>query len=107
MTGSTNPPPRGTRWDNERARHDWRAVAEKVQANPRQWVHVASDVSNGTAQNVRKGLVAPLRDLGGKIEAVCRHTRLVGTTRFGDLYVKWTPQRKSSRTAPQEDSNER
>lgn len=93
------PPRKGNRWDSERGKHDWKGVAAKVAATPGEWVLADSHVASGTAQNVRNGKVIPLRDLGGKIEATIRRSRLVGSSRYGDLYVRWTPQEELDKEA--------
>jgi hypothetical protein len=86
-------PRKGNRWDAEKSKHDWSGAAARVAAAPGEWVLVASHVASGTAQNVRTGKVLPLRDLGGSVEATMRHSRLEGKSRYGDLYVRWTPER--------------
>lgn len=85
-------PRKGNRWDSEKSKHDWSGAALRVRVAPGEWVLVASHVATGTAQNVRKGKVLPLRDLGGTIEATMRHSRVEGKSRYGDLYIRWFPE---------------
>lgn len=87
----TSAPPVGNRWDNDRGKHNWKNAAYLLSCHPGEWLLVARDVASGTAQNVRSGRVIPIRDLGGTVEAVMRGSTLRGTTRYGDLYVRWTP----------------
>lgn len=85
-------PRKGNRWDGERSKHNWRAVADAARRSPEEWVLASLEVSTGTVQNVRTGKILPLRDLGGRIEATMRNSHTVGASRYGDLYVRWTPQ---------------
>lgn len=87
----TSVPPPGSRWDNDRGKHNWKNAAYLLSQSPGEWLLVARDVASGTAQNVRRGRIIPIRDLGGTVEAAMRGSTRRGTTRYGDLYVRWTP----------------
>lgn len=88
---SSEPPRKGNRWDSDRGVHNWKAVARRLSKNPEEWVRAARDVTTGTVQNVRRGKIIPIRDLGGTLNIATRNNSTVGGTRYCDLYLRWSP----------------
>lgn len=78
-----------------KGKHDWQSVVVRLLANPGRWILADSDVSTSTAWRAGKGGIAALNRIGGKVESRHRDTRLEdgarGTSRYGDLWLRWTP----------------
>lgn len=78
-----------------KGKHDWQEVAGRLQANPGRWILADTDVSTSTVWRAGNGGIATLNRLGGKVESRHRDTHLEdgtrGTSRYGDLWLRWTP----------------
>lgn len=93
MEARTTPPPRRRRSDS---RHNWDVIAASLREEPAAWVLAASGVSNTMAWRAGRGDIAALRALGGQVHSHHRDTYTEqgasGSTRYGDLWLKWTPE---------------
>lgn len=92
MTEGTAPP----RKRPVRGKHDWYDVARRLSDTPGRWILADHDVSTSMAWRAGNDQIAPLRDLRGRIEYAHRDTAFVtgnrGTSRYGDLWLRWVPE---------------
>lgn len=110
MTGDSPPRKRPVR-----GKHDWFAVASRLSDAPNRWILAERDVSTSMAWRAGTGRIAALNGLRGRIQAVHRNTAYVtgdrGTSRYGDLWLKWTPDgwdeeaEQTARIAEQNEEN--
>jgi len=78
-----------------RGKHDWQSVASRLSDTPGRWILAQQDVSTSMAWRAGNGQIAALNVLRGRIEYRHRDTAFVtgdrGTTRYGDLWLRWVP----------------
>lgn len=88
-TGTVSLVPRGKR---RPTKYDWDGARALLEDNPGLWVLALKGVSSGMYSHVRKGCPPGFDGMGGQLSLSLRNQELIGRTKFGDLWLRWTPE---------------
>jgi hypothetical protein len=73
-------------------KYDWETARDLLESNPGLWVLTFNNFSSGMFSYARRGGPAALRELGGDLQLSLRNQVMVGKTKFGTLWARWTPE---------------
>lgn len=73
-------------------KYDWDGARNLLEANPGLWVQVFDRFTSGMYTFLRQGGPIILQEMGGELQLSLRNQELVGKTKYGTLYLRWTPE---------------
>jgi hypothetical protein len=73
-------------------KYDWDGARVLLEANPGLWVEVFDRFTSGMYTFLRQGGPAVLREMGGDLQLSLRNQELIEKTKYGTLYLRWTPE---------------
>jgi hypothetical protein len=85
-TVSTAPPTK-----RRATKYDWDGARVVLEANPGLWVQVFDKFTSGMYTFLRRGGPVALQEMGGNLQMSLRNQYLVNKTKYGTLYLRWTP----------------
>lgn len=86
-TVSTTPPTK-----RRPTKYDWDGARVLLEANPGLWVLVFDEFTSGMYTFLRQGGPLVLQEMGGNLQLSLRDQHLVDKTKYGKLWLRWTPE---------------
>lgn len=75
-----------------KTKYDWPAARQLLEDNPGLWVLVFNRFSTGMFSYVRRGGPEAFHGLGGHLQVSLRNQEYEGTSKFGNLWLRWVPE---------------
>lgn len=73
-------------------KYDWDTARANLEANPGLWVLVFEKFTSGMYTFLREGGPVVIREMGGNLQMSLRDQELIGRTKTGKLWLRWTPE---------------
>jgi hypothetical protein len=73
-------------------KYDWDGARALLEKNPGLWVQVFDRFTSGMYTFLRQGGPVVLQEMGGNLQLSLRDQELVGKTKYGTLWLRWTPE---------------
>lgn len=75
-----------------KTKYDWPGARKMIENNPGLWVLVFDRFSTGMYSYVRRGGPEAFHGLGGHLQVSLRNQEYDGTSKFGNLWLRWVPE---------------